>query len=451
MVRLNRILVFIVVINALTFSGSLVGVQWNAHRTQITGDNSRGYFDCLANTNDTVKMSENQYEKFINLCAVDAQTEALNNHPLRGFKFFFEQMAKTMVANVERKANGNDDTREQLQKDEVWKFALASAQLLVGSVVTVVAAVYLSKLIYGVLNHWLTKDDPINLFEETNWAPWYKFFGKSAPKDTGSLFFASSKLRANVERYDEQIGHAIKTNGELSNAFFYGEPGTGKTLIAKQIARKHGAYYFITSGARFATLAQDPNGAAIKELDKLFRIAEKAASSRKVLVFIDEADVMLKKRHHGMSPQHEQLLTAFLAKTEKASNANLAFIFATNLPESIDPAVVDRVGKANWIHFERPDQETRKKMIEHFVKKALLDYKMDEKMPLSFDIDACAEGLAGKSGRSIEEFCKTVVREGVRLKVSKLDAKVIGDVLDRVHESESDLEGHRQSSSWVAA
>ena len=100
-----------------------------------------------------------------------------------------------------------------------------------------------------------------------------------------------------------------KHGAPFRHMLFYGPPGTGKTLAAKKLARTSGLDYAIMSGVDVAPLG----GGAVTQLHKVFDWAE--TSKRGLLLFIDEADAFLGKRHEGQSEGLRGTLNAMLYRT----------------------------------------------------------------------------------------------------------------------------------------
>jgi ATPase family AAA domain-containing protein 3A/B len=127
----------------------------------------------------------------------------------------------------------------------------------------------------------------------------------------------------------------------------HGPPGTGKTLIARTLAQSSGLDYAIMSGGDVGPLGED----AVNQLHRLFRWAQR--SEKGLLVFIDESEAFLHSRDgmHGGdgmggggddSVHRRHALNALLYQTGTQST-KLLLVLATNRPEDLDEAVVDRM------------------------------------------------------------------------------------------------------------
>ena len=114
--------------------------------------------------------------------------------------------------------------------------------------------------------------------------------------------------------------------------------GTGKTLIARRLAQTSGMDYAILSGGDVAPLGED----AVNQLHALFRWAERSAKG--LIVFIDEAEAFLSARldNNGGNSHLRNALNALLYQTGTPSRSFM-LVLATNRPEDLDPAILDRI------------------------------------------------------------------------------------------------------------
>lgn len=142
----------------------------------------------------------------------------------------------------------------------------------------------------------------------------------------------------------------------------YGEPGTGKTLLAKAVANSTSATFLRVTGSE---LVQKYLGEGPKLVREIFKVAEDHAPS---IVFMDEIDAIGTKRHDTQSGGEREVQRTMLELLNQLDGfderGDVKVIMATNRIESLDPALI-RPGRIDRkIEFPLPDVKT-KRMIFH--------------------------------------------------------------------------------------
>ena len=151
----------------------------------------------------------------------------------------------------------------------------------------------------------------------------------------------------------------------------YGEPGTGKTLLAKAVANETSATFFRVVGSEFV---QKYSGEGPKLVRELFRLANEHAPS---IVFIDEIDAIGHKRIETSSSGHREVQRTMLELLNQLdgfdTNNEVKVILATNKIESLDPALI-RPGRIDRkIHFPFPDSVTKRRIFQIHTSKMNMD------------------------------------------------------------------------------
>ncbi len=209
-----------------------------------------------------------------------------------------------------------------------------------------------------------------------------------------------------------------KSGAPYRHILLHGPPGTGKTLIARRLAKSSGMDYAILSGGDIAPLGED----AVSQLHALFRWAQ--SSSRGLLVFIDEAEAFLSSRSNslgeGAADAHiRNALNALLYQTGTPSKTFM-MVLATNRPEDLDAAILDRIDVS--IQVSLPQKEQRVQLVKlyfdrHVLKVAnassrrgIFNFLGAKKMSVKDDcceeenILSIARELEGFSGREISKL-----------------------------------------------
>ena len=140
-----------------------------------------------------------------------------------------------------------------------------------------------------------------------------------------------------------------------------GNPGTGKTLMAKAIAGEAGVPFFATSGSEFVEVYV---GVGAKRMRALF---EKARKKAPCIIFIDEIDAVGRARHRsesGAEMEQDQTLNQLLVEMDGFdSSEGIVILAATNRLDVLDPALTrpGRFDRRLFIH--PPDVKGREAIL----------------------------------------------------------------------------------------
>lgn len=140
--------------------------------------------------------------------------------------------------------------------------------------------------------------------------------------------------------------HTENHGGTLpAGVLFYGPPGTGKTTAAKALAKEIDWAFLPATGA---DLARDP-----KALEALYG---KAKELRPCVIFVDEADELLKSRDYSANTEAtNKLLTLLDGVNDRVKD--VVWVAATNNPEQIDPALLRGGRFTEKVYFEKPSAD----------------------------------------------------------------------------------------------
>jgi transitional endoplasmic reticulum ATPase len=179
--------------------------------------------------------------------------------------------------------------------------------------------------------------------------------------DLDESFADVGGLQEQVGRARELIDLSLNKRDKLERIggrpirgiLFTGPPGTGKTMLARVIAKEAGASFFQIKGPQIFSKWV---GESEEMLRGVFELAAKEAPS---IIFFDEIDAIAARRgetHETGRHVVAQLLTEMDGFSE---SRNVVVIAATNRKEFLDPALL-RPGRFDWqIPFEEPDEATR--------------------------------------------------------------------------------------------
>merc|ERR1712072_366389 len=196
----------------------------------------------------------------------------------------------------------------------------------------------------------------------------------------------------------------------------YGEPGTGKTLLAKAVANQTSATFLRVTGSE---LIQKYLGDGPKLVRELFRVAEEHAPT---IVFIDEIDSVGTKRYDSNSGGEREIQRTMLELLNQLdgfdSRGDVKVVMATNRMEALDPALI-RPGRIDRkIEFPLPSEKTKRRIFKIHTGKMTLaeDVNLEEYIMSKDDL----------SGADIKAICTEAgllaLRER-RMKVTQEDFK----------------------------
>ena len=201
-----------------------------------------------------------------------------------------------------------------------------------------------------------------------------------------------------------------------------GQPGTGKTLLAKAVAGEAGVPFFIISGSDFVEMFVGVGASRVRDL---FEDAKKNAPC---IVFIDEIDAVGRQRGAGLGGGHderEQTLNQMLVEMDGFSaNEGVIVLAATNRPDVLDKALL-RPGRFDrQIVVPAPDVKAREQILEvHARKKKLAD---------DVDLNIIAKNTSGFTGADLENILNEAALLAARRDKQEIGEKEIEDAMVKV-------------------
>ncbi len=201
-----------------------------------------------------------------------------------------------------------------------------------------------------------------------------------------------------------------------------GQPGTGKTLLAKAVAGEAGVPFFIISGSDFVEMFVGVGASRVRDL---FEEAKKKAPC---IIFIDEIDAVGRQRGAGLGGGHderEQTLNQLLVEMDGfAANEGVIVLAATNRPDVLDKALL-RPGRFDrQIVVSLPDVRAREQILEvHSRKKKFAD---------DVNLKIIAKNTAGFAGADLENVLNEAALLAARRNLSAIGEREIEDAMVKV-------------------
>lgn len=244
---------------------------------------------------------------------------------------------------------------------------------------------------------------------------------KTSFKDVAGLEGAKEEIQEivdflkNPEKYTSLGGKIPK------GALLVGQPGTGKTLLAKAVAGEAKVPFFSLSGSDFVEMFVGVGASRVRDLFK------QAKEKSPAIIFIDEIDAIGRARgknnFSGSNDERENTLNQLLTEMDGfGTNTNVIVLAATNRADVLDKALM-RAGRFDrQIYVDLPDVRERKEIFEVHLRPL-------KKLEDELDVDFLAKQTPGFSGADIANMCNEAA-----LIAARKGNKVVGkqDFLDAV-------------------
>ncbi|MAG42804.1 MAG: ATP-dependent metalloprotease [Oceanospirillaceae bacterium] len=218
-------------------------------------------------------------------------------------------------------------------------------------------------------------------------------------------------------------GKYQKLGGKIPRGvLMVGQPGTGKTLLAKAIAGEARVPFFSISGSDFVEMFVGVGASRVRDM---FEQAKKQAPC---IIFIDEIDAVGRSRGVGIgggNDEREQTLNQLLVEMDGFEvNDGIIVIAATNRPDVLDPALL-RPGRFDrQVVVGLPDIRGREQILQVHMKKA----------PVADDVNASliARGTPGFSGADLANLVNEAALFAARANRSEVTMEEFEKAKDKI-------------------
>jgi proteasome regulatory subunit len=197
-------------------------------------------------------------------------------------------------------------------------------------------------------------------------------------QDVGGLNDVIKSLNSNVgaQLNSEKLEKIQEWGMDMDKSLLLiGRPGTGKTHLVKALSNEYDADMFMINGPQ---MVEKFIGEGAKKVKRLYEQAR--ASDRPAIVFIDEIDAIAKKRlddrRHG-GEEVERTMSQLLSELDgldSENDNNVISIFATNTPDIMDPALLNRTSA---IEVPVPDDAAKSEILKVHSRKIDLEESVD--------------------------------------------------------------------------
>ena len=201
-----------------------------------------------------------------------------------------------------------------------------------------------------------------------------------------------------------------------------GEPGTGKTLMARAVAGEAGVPFFSISGSEFIEMFVGVGASRVRDL---FSKAKKISPS---IIFIDEIDAIGKQRGKGYGGGHderEQTLNQILTEMDGFDNeSNVIVIAATNRPNVLDKALL-RPGRFDRrVVIEMPNAEEREQILTVHIQ--------GKEMAKKIDLKELSKKTPGFSGAELESVVNEAAITSARHNKKTISQEALLEAVEKV-------------------
>ncbi len=200
-----------------------------------------------------------------------------------------------------------------------------------------------------------------------------------------------------------------------------GDPGTGKTLMARAVAGEADVPFYSISGSEFAEMFVGVGASRVRDL---FAKAKKNAPS---IIFIDEIDAVAHKRdaRGGAGREDEQTLNQILVEMDGFDNdARIIVIAATNRVDMLDKALL-RPGRFDrHVNVALPERKDRLDILKVHFKNKPTD--------ASVDLESLAAKTAGSSGADLANIANEAAITAARFGHKEITNSDLTEAFERV-------------------
>ena len=201
-----------------------------------------------------------------------------------------------------------------------------------------------------------------------------------------------------------------------------GQPGTGKTLLAKAVAGEAGVPFFSISGSDFVEMYVGVGASRVRDL------CAEAKAKAPCIVFIDEIDAVGRQRGAGLGGGHderEQTLNQLLVEMDGfGTNSGVIVLATTNRPDILDPAL-QRPGRFDrQIVVPAPDVKAREEILALYAKK--------KKLSGEIDLGVLAKNTAGFTGADLENMLNEAALLAARKDQNSITMENLEDAMVKV-------------------
>ena len=253
-----------------------------------------------------------------------------------------------------------------------------------------------------------------------------KLYGLDKEKVSFSDIAGNDSAKQDLEEVVDFLKHPKKYEDVGAKipkgVLLVGNPGTGKTMLARAVAGEANVPFFSISGSEFVEMFVGVGASRVRDL---FAKAKKNAPA---IIFIDEIDAVGRRRGSGMGGGHderEQTLNQILVEMDGfETGTNVIILAATNRADVLDPALL-RPGRFDRrVNIMLPERHDREEILKVHFKNKPVDGTVK--------IGALAAKTAGSSGADLANIANEAAIIAARRNSKTISNKDITEAFEKV-------------------